>query len=363
MVLTILADDLTGACDTGTLFAGKAPVPVSVWPDPPRDAVVRVVDTESRALAEAAARERIRRSVSVGGRWFKKIDSTMRGRIGAEVDALMTALGVSGAVMCPAFPAQRRIVRDHVLLVDGVPIAESSLARDPTFPATPTPSSSVVELLRGQLDRPLSWIPLDHVRAGMSPLAARLSRLAGTVAVTDAVTDDDLDALADAVLAAEPSPLLVGAAGLARALASRLGLLAEHVPLPRSERWLVVAGSRHAVSREQAARARRAGVTVITSPDAEEHDAGVVASRLAEDARRLLDRGGFDVVAVTGGETAVALYHALQATQIDLLGAPAPGVALGQLRAPHHDGLTILTKAGGFGDPDLFVTLARKAAA
>src|SRR2546428_13486621 len=105
MVLTILADDLTGACDTGTLFAGKAPVPVSVWPDPPRDAVVSVVDTESRSLNAAVARERIRRSVSVGGRWFKKIDSTMRGRIGAEVDALMSALGVSGAVVCPAVPA------------------------------------------------------------------------------------------------------------------------------------------------------------------------------------------------------------------------------------------------------------------
>lgn len=363
MVLTILADDLTGACDTGTLFAGKAPVPVSVWPDPPRDAAVRVVDTESRALDAASARERVRRSVSAGGRWFKKIDSTLRGRIGAEVDALMTAFGVSSAVLCPAFPAQRRIVRDRLLLVDGVPIAETPLARDAQFPATATQSSSVVDLLRGQLDRPLAWIPLDQVRAGTAALTARLVRLTGTVAIAEAATDDDLDALVDAALMTEPSPLLVGAAGLARALASRLGVLAEHVPLPRARRWLVVVGSRHAASRAQAEHARRAGLTVVISPDADEPDCAAVAGRLADDARRLLDRGGFDIVAVTGGETAVALYRTLEAAQIDLVGAPAPGLALGRLRARCHDGLTVLTKAGGFGEPDLFVTLARKAAA
>jgi len=53
MALIIVADDLTGACDAGTLFAGKAPVPVTVWPDPPVAAEVAVVDTESRTPAAA----------------------------------------------------------------------------------------------------------------------------------------------------------------------------------------------------------------------------------------------------------------------------------------------------------------------
>jgi uncharacterized protein YgbK (DUF1537 family) len=363
MVLTILADDLTGACDTGTLFAAKASVPVSVWPDAPRPGSVRVIDTESRSLSPVAARERIAHAARSSDRWFKKIDSTLRGSIGAELDALMAAVGAASAIMCPALPSQGRIVRDRVLLIDGVPIVETAVAHDPNFPTSDAPTSSVVDILRRQIDRPIAWIPIEQVRSGAAPLAARIGRLTGTVAVADAETDDDLDALVDAALAADPAPLLVGAAGLARALASHLGLLAERVPLPRAERWLVVAGSRHPVSRGQAQRARAAGLTVVTSPDADEPDRHAVAARLADDARRLVERDRFDIVAVTGGDTAVALYRALAAEQIDLVGAPMPGLALGSFRSPRHDGMRVITKAGGFGAPDLFVTLARQAAA
>ena len=58
MSLTIVADDLTGACDTGSLFAADGPVPLAIWPAAPSRAAVRVVDTESRATSEddAAAR-------------------------------------------------------------------------------------------------------------------------------------------------------------------------------------------------------------------------------------------------------------------------------------------------------------------
>src|SRR5207245_2626946 len=70
-----------------------------------------------------------------------------------------------------------------------------------------------------------------------------------------------------------------------------------------------------------------------------------------------------DVVLVTGGEPLVALYHALGAERLDLEGAPRPGLALGRLRAPGREPLTVVTKAGGFGEPDLFVSLVREAVA
>src|SRR5437016_4250358 len=59
MALTIMADDLTGACDAGTLFAGRAPVPVTVWPAAPVVAEVAVVDTESRHIDREAASARV----------------------------------------------------------------------------------------------------------------------------------------------------------------------------------------------------------------------------------------------------------------------------------------------------------------
>src|SRR6266850_1981408 len=249
--LTIVADDLTGACDTGALFAARAPVPVSIWPRrAAADAVVRVVDTESRTLSGPDAAERAA-TVAAGGRarhWFKKIDSTLRGPIGAEVDALMRATGIATAIVCPAFPAQRRVVLDRALLVAGTPVAATPIARDPTFPAGA--GSSVVDLLRPQLDRALAWIPIDQLRAGADALAARLRRLAGTA----------------------------------------------------------------------------------------------IVARLVEQAVAAIERERWDLVVVTGGETAVALWSALGADRMEVAGAPAPGLALGHLRLAGREPQAVLTK-------------------
>jgi D-threonate/D-erythronate kinase len=357
--LTIVADDLTGACDTGALFTARAPVPVSVWPRRPPASAVSVVDTESRALGAAEAAERIT-TVASGGRakhWFKKIDSTLRGPIGAEVDALMRATGAVTALVCPAFPAQRRVVLDRALLVRGVPVAETPIARDPHFPAG---GSSVVDLLRPQLDRALAWIPIDQLRAGGESLASRVRRLAGTAIVADAETDADLDALVEAALSVTPPPLLVGSAGLGRALAARLGLLGGSVELPAGGRWLVVAGSIHPATRRQIREARAAGLTVLATAERPAADRTEAIARLVEQAVGALEREHWDLIVVTGGETAVALWTALGVDRVDVLGAPAPGLALASLRLPGREPLAVLTKAGGFGPPDLLVELQKR---
>jgi D-threonate/D-erythronate kinase len=366
MQLAVLADDLTGACDTGALFAGAGPVPVAVWPGAPLAAAVSVLDTESRHLSPAAAADRVR--VAAAGlaatRHFKKIDSTLRGHVAMEVDALLRVVPAPGAVLCPAFPSRGRLVLDGALLVDGEPVAESPVAHHPDFPRGASPATSrVVDLLRPDAGHPLMSVLLPLVRAGVSRLAARLAELAGTLAVCDAATDTDLDTLAAAALALEPAPLLVGAAGLGAALARQLGLLAEPPPLPAGPRWLIVAGSRHPASRRQVLEARRAGLRVLATPDEAVADRARVTRELATRACECLARERFDVIAITGGETLAALFHALHGERIDLVGPPLPGLAFGHLRAPAHPALPILTKAGGFGPPDLFVSLVREAVA
>jgi uncharacterized protein YgbK (DUF1537 family) len=364
MSLTVIADDLTGACDTGALFAAGAAVPVTVWPRLPPGAPVRAIDTESRALPRAEAAARIGRAAASvpGARYFKKIDSTLRGAVGAETDGMLAATGAPTALLCPALPAMGRVVVERVLSVQGTPVTDTEIARDPTFPSAAAARPwfpDVIELLRPQTERPVAWIPLDDVRAGVDALAAQIGRLRGMLIVADAASDDDLLRLVDAALLAVPAPLLVGSAGLGRALALRLGLLGSPVPLPAAARWLIVAGSRHPATRRQAAAARDAGLTVLAAPDAEAVDRRAVAQRLAAEACARLEREAFDVVAVAGGETAVALHDALDAERIDLAGAPRPGLAFGYLRAPRHPRLALLTKAGGFGEADLFVSLAR----
>src|SRR5262249_16977390 len=118
----LIADDLTGACDAGATFAGRGPVPVFIAPAlPGAEWSVAFVDTESRGLSPADASNLVRATVNrvgelAGSLLFKKIDSTLRGPVGAELDALLDTSGRRMALVCPAFPGQRRTVVDGTLL-------------------------------------------------------------------------------------------------------------------------------------------------------------------------------------------------------------------------------------------------------
>src|SRR5690349_10534919 len=138
MQAMLIADDLTGACDAGAQFAGRGPVPVFVAPaSPESEWQVAVVDTESRGLAPDDAADLVRGAAKrvegqLSGRLlFKKIDSTLRGPIAAELDALLDASGRRTALVCPAFPGQHRIVVNGILLVNGARAHESPIGKDP----------------------------------------------------------------------------------------------------------------------------------------------------------------------------------------------------------------------------------------
>ena len=388
MTVTIIADDLTGACDAGAVFCGGGPVPVFVAPGAPDAAwPVAAVDSESRALTPRDAGRRMRAlagrlaSRLAGGVVLKKIDSTLRGPIGAELDALLSA-GPGGALLCPAFPAQRRLVRGGVLHVDGVPAHESAVGRDRDYPGA---TSDVLEILGRQTRRPLRRVTLEAVRGGDVGLLRALDGGDGGIAVADAETDGDLAALARAALAR--GTLLAGSAGLAAALSAALGTAGGPAPLPAGRAWLVVAGSRHPATRAQIAVLASGGATmlavragapldpraaidalgagrpvVVASAEDDAGGPGAIAAALAAAGARIVGAVRPSLVCATGGETAHALVSALGASHLELAGAPASGLAVGQLIPTDSSGmprLWLLTKAGGFGPPDLLARLMR----
>lgn len=396
MPLTILADDLAGACDTGALFAGRGPVAVAVSPLSPATAgEVLALDTESRSLTPAAAARRVEEAITAlpsmrrAGRVFKKIDSTLRGAVGAEVEALLRATRTHAALLCPAFPAEGRVVVERILHANGCPVHQTALGRDPDFRAT---TSDLVQIFEAQVKRPVHWLSLAQTRERPAELAAVLSE-SGVLVVADAETDEDLDRLADAALRASPTPLLVGSAGLARAVAVRLGYDRDPVACPTDPAWLIVAGSFHPATQAQVAALEEAGITgVRLAPDAPAServkpsvthslksgrpafltvavpstppaliDRRRTAAALAHLAAGVLEEVAPAVVVLVGGETAVAVYQALKGELIEVVGAPLPGLALGHLRGGQAGGCLVLTKAGGFGPSDLFLSLLGRA--
>ena len=388
VAVTLIADDLTGACDAGALFAGRGRVSVIVGAgavDPARDVVA--LDTESRAVSPVEARHRMRAAARrLGARLhtgllFKKIDSTLRGPVGGEVEALQDLSGRRTALVCPAFPEQGRTVVDGLLRVGGTPAHATSVGLDPAYPGG---TSDVAEILRRGALRAIRHLPLACVRAGREHLLTTLARAGVGILSADAETDADLDTLAAA--ATSPDVVLAGSAGLARAVAAQLGREGPPVVLPGGA-WLIVAGSLHPATRAQLRALEAAGVAGVAVDDRREPDLAAVAgalrggrpaflatvepaagtpsarsraaTALAEAAARLVAQSPPSLVVVTGGDTAYALLMALGADHLELSGSPASGLALADLVVDGAPSLAVLTKAGGFGPPDLFLSLLK----
>lgn len=163
--LLIIADDFTGALDTGVQFAACG-ISTKVVVDPETDlsgdrAQVLVVDTETRHLPAGEARSVVLR-LAVRARKagipyiYKKTDSALRGNIGAELAAVLEASGEERLPFFPAFPQTGRITRGGIHYVDGIPVTESPFGRDPFEPVQ---SSVVTELIAGQTGTPATSLP------------------------------------------------------------------------------------------------------------------------------------------------------------------------------------------------------------
>ena len=401
MRVAVIADDLTGAADSGVQLA-RAGYRTAVAfhgghlpPVDPFDAVV--ADTDSRALSAAEAAERVAHAASAlrgAGMLYKKVDSTLRGPVAAELGAALAAGGRSGGLLAPAFPPAGRTTREGVQLVDGRPVHETAFADDPTWPVTEARLPALLAAAR--------LGPVEVLPALERPDPERVGRAfqTGGWLVADAESPEHLEALVRSV--DDPGDVLwAGSAGLAAALGRAYPGpgTGEPVEGPAPEGpALAVIGSAHPVAREQVTRlagepgvvavevdaatlgaaehgasdplapvldrARTAlagGHAVVLHLSASAHGAEGSAARIARGlagvARELDAAGLVGGLVLSGGDTAVAVARALGAHGLVVEDEIEPGVPLGRLLGPRP--LPVVTKAGGFGGPDALVRACR----
>ncbi|MBC7224101.1 MAG: four-carbon acid sugar kinase family protein [Anaerolineae bacterium] len=383
----IIADDLTGAMDTGGQFAQagfRTLVHIGQVGQPPGE--IAVVDTESRETTpeDAARRARDAAQGLQGAPIYKKIDSTLRGHIGQELDAVMDALGLTRAVVCPAFPAAGRAVVEGRLWVHGVPLRQTDFAQDPLCP----PTDHIASLLAGQSRRPVAEVPLQVVRKGWEALAEALAARPEPILVVDAAEPDELAALARALAHLGNETLGCGSAGLAQALPGAFALEPEGRARPRPPASagpvLVVAGSQRAITRQQiqvaaergaevvhlsppldeaaarhaaaqAAQHLQAGRDVILTTAFQPHLPGqdqAIARRLGQVAAEIAHHQAPAGWVLTGGAVAFAVCRRLGIPSLEIGGEVAPGIPFGRVVGGPWDGTPLVTKAGGFGAED-----------
>lgn len=347
----LIADDLTGACDAAVQFALRGfqttvltqeTVLIQEKGALPSTTEMMAISTDSRddpadvaaRKSEAACRLMVSRGISVV---FKKIDSTLRGNVGVETQAVMAACGFAQAVVNPAFPAMGRTLIGGSLRVRGIELE-----------------------------------PRCHLPS-MLPADPRFL-------IEDAASEEELSRIALGALGRRPPALLVGSAGLAREAAAILSNrfarpCATATPEDDGRPLVFVVGSVHDVTAAQV----RHLVKSCAATEVEAEQLGVSHFQQAEDSgahlvvRVPLDRfseraldglvraaeaacaGG---LFVTGGDTARLVCNALRVEAIRLRGEIAPGIPWGVIEGGPAQGLQIVTKSGGFGDADALVEVA-----
>ena len=372
--LFVIADDFTGALDTGVQFASygaatKVVVGTGLQAlEADAQTQVLVVDAETRHLPAAQAYDTVYRLV----RWakekkigciYKKTDSALRGNIGAELSAALAADGGDRLHFVPAFPNLDRVTRGGVHYIGGVPVAQSVFGKDPFEPVT---HSRVEDILHEQTDTLCAYIPGGGSAEGKAG-----------VLVYEAQTNRDMAQIADQLAAR-----------------SETGLL------PLCGRLLAVCGSINPVSLEQCAQAEAQGaprfsltpeqklsrdwaagaqagemlgavlracsqepVVVLDTGGAVENagadktaDRIQIANTLGALLKRLLDDGLESTVLIMGGDCLLGLMRQLDVTEIMPLCEVAPGVVLSQFTYGGRQ-WNLVSKSGGFGAKTLFYDL------
>lgn len=211
MKTVIIADDLTGANDTGAALAknGFKVATLDVIEDlgDYQDYDALAFHTDSRGVASGEAYRRVNedtKKVLAAGlkpKFFsKRCDSTLRGNMGSEIDGMLDALpDGTVAMVAPAFPDSDKIIIGDFLLVSGTPVEKTDVANDPTSPVT---SSRVSKIIAKQSKKEVAVISLETILEGAAAIEDNIQALVkngARIICFDTSTNEDLQQIAHAV--------------------------------------------------------------------------------------------------------------------------------------------------------------------
>ncbi|GAB6099223.1 D-threonate kinase [Halanaerocella petrolearia] len=418
--LGIIADDFTGANDTGVQFSKKELKTLVVSDidsikEIDYQADIIVVDTDSRADKQNDAYDKVFKAAkslkTMGINYiYKKLDSTLRGNIGTEIEAAMKGGGYEIAIVAPALPAAGRETIGGNQLVHSVPLEKTEIAQDPV---TPVKHSYVADIIREQTEKELAVINIKDVIKGSKKLANLIKKeikSGSKILVLDSITNQDLDIIANTLGLISQKCLLVGSAGFAESLPIALNLVSKQVTNQQGS-VVGIAGSVSDVTREQINYAQEkltnlevldVEIEKVLQNDYQEelnrivdlvsqflnqrHDIIIRSAKdrkLVKKARQLGSKQGLSSVEVsekiakflgaiageiylnksigglllTGGDIAVKSASLLGARATIIEGEVLPGIPVGYFKGNNLPQKPIVTKAGAFGEEEAIVKI------
>jgi uncharacterized protein YgbK (DUF1537 family) len=376
----IIADDLTGACDVASCFTpviGSVEVLVSDFSAQSLTADLTVINTQSRDLPSDRCRYLLKRvGVLLKSRpiLFKKIDTALRGSVGAELEGLVQGAEKRAVIVAPAIPRIGRTTKDGMQFDRGLPITRTDYARDPVSPVKEAKISQKIQET-GSVE----------------------------CIIHDAETDDDLQSIVKEGLK-HKRVIFVGSIGLADALAAEVRTVEKRVRKRSpslSKRLLVICGSNYQKSRVQLKKAleKRESRLVTVDPSCDTNVAvnevcdlvynekihrergdnkekaificmsrdirfpglstGQLLYRFVSNVRELVIQLKPDVIAIIGGETAYSLLKQLSVNTLAVYGRITDVMPHGKIMDGLLQGCLFSTKGGSVGSPDSVLRMIR----
>lgn len=400
MELLIIADDFTGANDTGAHFA-KNGISTDVllhWQSSyTGHAQVVIVNTDSRAMTIENAQAKINQILNsvIPNKIYKKLDSTLRGNIGAELESCLMATECKLAIVCPAYPKVNRIIDQGICYVNGTPLLETEFATDPK---TPIISSYVKDIIHAQTAIPV--IAMNMVQTKLEEVKDEIAQLCQqnqkTIICFDACSENELKQIVALAQNLEEPLILAGSAGLAE----YIEIPSKHHPIlfvvasmseitTKQTQWLEHHSqvkqysidaeilltdndySHHLVQQITQSLDKNYHVVIKTDSSLQARQAiselsqklslnrtalgEQISQKLAEITHRILQQQNyqFSALFLTGGDMAISVANTLGVSHYRIQGEIEHGVPYGHFPNTSIEHIPVITKAGGFGSEQL----------
>lgn len=386
----IIADDFTGANDTGVQLRKKGLRTITVFnPDAVNEGNLSyVIDTESRPLKSSEAYEKVNNaSKKINFKNFdfvyKKVDSTLRGNIPEEMKAICDVYNPDIIIFDPAYPDNKRTVLNTNLMVNGVKVEDTEISKDPR---NPVHESSIQKLLENGLKINVRHYNLEEIRKNS------ISFSNGRVFTFDTEKNDDFKNIISTAVKSEKKILWCGSAGLANAIInfiyptnpvlSIIGSISD-VSRKQVEYELSHGGSEvkldiasimkgNSIDKyvDEAVKILKMGkdTMVVSAPTRDDYDRAVECGKkkgmsktevskytqdvLGKVTEKILDSADVSGLFMTGGDTAISIINSLDIDSVEILQEIMPGIPLNKVNSGKHQGMKAVTKAGAFGKED-----------
>lgn len=413
ITLLIIADDFTGALDTGVQFAASGATTRVVtdinydYNHAEEEVRVLVMDAETRHLESKEAYDIVysitKKAVQHGIRYiYKKTDSALRGNVGSELTAVLDATGKKSLSFFPAFPKMERVTKNGILYIDGILVEESVFGIDPYEPVT---CSFIPDIIHHQSQ--------VNVRLAGDDDSQFLQQENPEIVLWDAQTDEQLEILGKKLYKEDKLHVMAGCAGFAAVLPKLLGLEGTSRSITSfSSKFLVVCGSVNPITVKQLDYAEAHGFlrvrmtpeekleegywkseegkkkldylkeqiesedcSILDSNDlpgsnstkeyAEENHISAdeirvcIAKNLGYILNEIIKKELKCTIMITGGDTLIGCMKQMDVYEMEPISELAPGIVLSRFNTRNAE-CHVISKSGGFGGEQLLMQLAEQ---